>query len=38
MATKAWVSKQKRREARGLAALQKGMREVTSDVRRRLER
>jgi hypothetical protein len=30
--------KQKRREAHGLAALQKGMREVSSDVRRRLER
>jgi hypothetical protein len=30
--------KQKRREARGLSALQKGMREVSGDVRRRFER
>jgi hypothetical protein len=30
--------KQKKREAHGLAALQKGMREVASDARRRLER
>ena len=30
--------KQKKREARGLQALQKGMREVSSDVRRRLDR
>ena len=29
---------QKRREARGLAAVQKGMRDVTSDVRKRLGR
>jgi hypothetical protein len=29
---------QKRREARGLAALQKGMREVAGDMRRRLDR
>jgi hypothetical protein len=29
---------QKRRDARGLAAIQKGMRSVSSDVRRRLER
>jgi hypothetical protein len=30
--------KQKRREARGLAALEKGMREVSTDMRRRLSR
>ena len=30
--------KQKKREAHGFQALQKGMREVTSDARRRLER
>jgi len=30
--------KQRRREARGLRALQKGMREVTTDVRNRLGR
>src|SRR3954447_13421552 len=30
--------KQKKREAHGLQALQKGMREVSSDVRRRLDR
>jgi hypothetical protein len=30
--------KQKRREARGLVALQKGMREVSGDVRRRFDR
>ena len=30
--------KQKRREARGVRALQKGMREVSGDVRRRLRR
>ena len=30
--------KRKHREARGLAALQKGMREVAGDVRRRLDR
>ena len=30
--------KQKRREARGLVALQKGLREVSGDVRRRLNR
>ena len=30
--------KQKKREAHGLQALQKGMREVAGDVRRRLER
>jgi hypothetical protein len=30
--------KQKRREARGFAALNKGMREVADDVRRRLDR
>jgi hypothetical protein len=30
--------KQKKREAHGLQALQKGMREVASDVRRRLDR
>jgi hypothetical protein len=30
--------KQKKREAHGLQALQKGMREVTSDARRRLNR
>ena len=30
--------KQKKREAHGLQALQKGMREVTADARRRLER
>ena len=30
--------KQKKREAHGFAALQKGMREVSSEMRRRLER
>ena len=30
--------KQQRREARGIAALNKGMREVAGDVRRRLDR
>ena len=30
--------KQRKREAHGLQALQKGMREVSSDVRRRLDR
>ena len=30
--------KQKKREARGLQALQKGMREVAADARRRLDR